>query len=328
MKCIPLQWVAATMVSVVAAAVTLAAPPDSTGHASERDGWQPEAPLLQDAIRADWVAFHVAWGRIEAVMPREGSVGHESGDRVGKETIGIVADPVGGTLEYFVSGAQGELRLWVGRNGDIDLFWTPADRASDPEVRFVQSVARDEPLILSVDAGAAPRDYSAPTLWHLWIAHPDVARRHLAPLLAVVMPRRHVEGRIAAIEAALLQDAARRNVPRHADWLACLQGLADDRAIRREAADAALRAEGAAVLWFMEHVQPELEVEQQFRLHRIRRELAGSRPDDTPASTARWLAGDPRIWSVLAERPDPHVQSLAQDALKQLTADEAPAQPR
>lgn len=328
MNRIPLQWLTATMASVVAAAVAFASPPDLSEQGPERDGWQPEATLLNGAIQADWIAFRVAWGRIEAVMPREGSVVHESGDREGKETIGIVADPVGGTLEYSFASDEGELRLWVGRNGEIDLLWTPADRANDPEVRFVQPAARDEPLILSVGAGNGQRDYPAPTLWHLWIAHPDVVRRHLAPLLAVVMPRRHVEGRIAAIEAALLQEAARRNVPRHADWQACLHALADDRASHREAADAAIRAEGAAVLWFMEHSMPELEVEQQFRLQRIRRSLARSPPDATPASTARWLAGDPRLWSALAERPDARTQSLAQAALEQLTADEVTARPR
>ena len=317
MKTLFFQGLAAAMLPIVAASAGFTKPP-SPRPLSECEA--SGVPLLRDALDAGWIEFRVVQGRLKPTLLRQGSISYASDERGGQETITIMADAAGGTLEYMRSTRDGEWRLWIGRDEEIDLVQIPAAGTGEPRVRFVQPSQQGEPLALSIQTGEAVQSYAGPTLWHLCLAHPDVVQRRLAPLLTQLIPWKPIEDRLTAVETALLQSANEGRIPRQSTWHSHIDALGDERPSARDAADVALRAEGPALLWFIECESLDLDVEQHHRLHRIRCKLAKHPADETPASTARWLAGDPRIWLSLAGRRESHIQTLAQDALRQLTA--------
>src|SRR4029079_14969066 len=66
---------------------------------------------------------------------------------------------------------------------------------------FEQTIGR--PLLATVVEGTSQRSLGGDSFWHLYLAEPDLVRRHLVPLLEILHPSWHLASMGSAIEEAL-----------------------------------------------------------------------------------------------------------------------------
>ena len=162
-----------------------------------------------------------------------------------------------------------------------------------------------------------------PTIWHLMLVEPEAAKAHLLPILEFFRP-----GWNLAVSQDRITDALFANiddeqaVPRQR-WAKLLAQLSAARYAQREAADRQLRAEGKAVLSYLESLEVDkLDFEQRHRIRGIRKALTKGDDNDAPESIAAWLGGDPRVWLALLNQTDLKRREIAAKQLSRLLGEQ------
>ena len=170
-----------------------------------------------------------------------------------------------------------------------------------------------------MELAQAPRHYTGASLWHLWLAEPEVCRQHLLPLLEALRPDWRLKERVAQIEEELLKAAAAGQLPDRQGWTALVAQLSDDRFSKREAADRELRALGPIVVPFLERLDlARLEPEQQLRVRRILTGMRRDMEEDPPQQVAAWLTADAGVWLAMLDRPQESTRRAAKTQLARL----------
>lgn len=221
------------------------------------------------------------------------------------------------SLHYELTAKDVELIVDISHRERVGI----SRRAQGGELSFLefeQVPGRD--LVLEVSVGGEIVRHRAPTLWHLWLAQPELCRKNLAPLLHILHPAWKPDAMAEQITRHLLStgdDAA----PQARQWNELVAQLADPRYAMREDADRRLREAGHAVLPFLLQLEPgRLDAEQRFRIRRIMGRLQSDTEEDTPERAASWLRGDPRIWLALAAGADVAQRESAAQQLRSLVA--------
>lgn len=251
----------------------------------------------------------------EPVAPREQAAPHE------------LADPAAAAFreddDAVRSDDSDDTRPQQLSRGEIDDSTAPddSDDVASPHhagatapgqelLRFAQQPG--EWLLLELGEGEDKRSWSAPTLWHLLLAAPDVARDELLPLLGWLRPDWQLAEAASEIEAAMLTVASSTRPSERHRWSALVTQLASPRFAERRAAFRQLRAVGQAVLPYLQSLPVEmLDAEQRAQVRRLVTQLGAYEGEDLPARATTWMVEDPWAWYFLLGRDDPAVTRLA-----------------
>lgn len=275
----------------------------------------PPTPKFSEACRAGWLSFRVVSGRIHLVGTRFGSINSTLAEQGRSERLVIQAKSSGPAVSYEVVHAPQRLLIELSSGNHLLLqWWQPGTPSGPIEYRQGEGL----PVTLRIGSGPQARLLEAPSLWHLWILHPAEGRQYLLPLMRIFGTDVELPLFLEELQAELL----RADSPKASDqrrWSELVEQLGDDRFARRQAADRELRQAGRLVMTYLEHLDPaRLDAEQQYRVQRILRALSESADQDTPASIASWLRGDPAVWLALMERDSASVRQVAQQRLSSL----------
>jgi hypothetical protein len=137
------------------------------------------------------------------------------------------------------------------------------------------------------------------------LSEPEAAKAHVLPILEFFRPGWNLANSVERITDTLYAEAEDHDAAPRERWMQLVAQLKDSRYANRQAADRQLRAEGKAVLTFLEGLaDDELDFEQRHRIRGIRRSLTRGDDNDAPESIAAWLSTDPRVWLALLNQPD------------------------
>lgn len=220
-----------------------------------------------------------------------------------------------GFIDYERTTAKEQIKITVeGANGKAVVSRTPRGKSSFVAMEYRN--APGEKATLTLGTGDRRQVFQAADLWRLAIIQKDECDEHLFPLLDLLRPDWKLTGMVARVEKTLIDRANENTATTDTRWEVLVKQLGDDRFSKREAADRAFRAGGAAALTYLRQLDfNQLDAEQQFRIRRILRAAAGRSDDDTPEEIATLLVNDPSIWLAILARPD---LATRQTAAKQL----------
>ncbi|HUY35508.1 MAG TPA: hypothetical protein VMV69_22385 [Pirellulales bacterium] len=180
-------------------------------------------------------------------------------------------------------------------------------------------------LSLSVGEGYERKEYRGATIWHLFLAEPELCRNELAPLLQIMKPGWNLVERAQNYEMFLFRSADIQRQPSRGAWLRLVADLGHEKFSRRQAADRRLRIGGSELLPFLLSLDLDrLDAEQRFRVGAIMRSSAvkeddaGKVDDDTPNQIIRPLRDDPIVWIELLARDDEQKRRIAGKQLSRL----------
>lgn len=272
-------------------------------------------PILTQAVRNGWLRFDLASGRIGLSGGAAGNISTSSSSN-------------GQTESFSLSGNNGEPVLRYSRSNSGEAFSVLADGGKllkikramqgQPEVEFTQT--HGEPLSFVVKSADNRQEYRGATLWHVFLAYPEVTSASLIPAIEPVSPEWNLTRLFASVEKCLLRRAFDGEDVRRNQWAENVRQLGSEEFARREAADRRLRASGAAGLAYLEQLDPkDLDAEQQFRVRRIVGYLAVKLGDSSAEQIAARLAGDTTIWLAFLDRPEVAVREAAAKQLGLIT---------
>jgi len=297
------------------------APPPPFGKRLQGNGGAPEivqarleAPKLREAA-GHWFQAAIVSGRVAVTGRRFGSTISKSTGGSQRENLTIRVAGGAPVINYRLSTSREELTIDVTGGNRVSILLAAKGDSSLVPVRFDQPAKG--PLSLSVGGEGDERVYRAASLWHLFIAEPEVCGRHLAPVLQLLDGNWDPAEMAADVESALVEGATASRQPDRRRWATLVEQLGDDRFARREEADRQLRREGRLVVAYLQRLDPgQLDAEQQYRIRRIVRDLSDRSAADTPEQVAACLAGDPVIWLALLRRDELSTRRLAAEQLE------------
>jgi hypothetical protein len=289
--------------SIIALALILCAE-STTAWAQDRS----YMTTLNQAIRAGWVQFNIVGGRmhLENVSIWQNTMGlngtrkdflsfrgqnQENGE---ESSLGV---------SYELLNTREHYTFDIDRDGHLKIHFESKKKSELPRLDFEQNPSGK--VTLTIDAEGKKESYSADNIWLLFLSHPEPAKKHLVPLLLPMQPTvKHAE--IAEqLEKELLQGTNSTYSADREKWKRWIAELGDESFSRRQAADRELRAASSALLPYLEQIDiGRLDMEQQFRLHRIVESLTSKINSDTPEQIASWMSCDPMVWLSFLSRPE------------------------
>ncbi|MCG8586524.1 MAG: hypothetical protein MI757_17580 [Pirellulales bacterium] len=272
--------------------------------------------LLGDG-RARWVQFQIVDGRIRAQSPYYGRFRSYSGnDKKQRLTIGANMSGVG-VIRYSWSGEKDDVVAEATESGEIKITQAPKDDSDATYRDFLQPTRG--PVVVPIGLADERQEVAAPSIWHLWLKHPEACDKHLAPLLAVLRDGWNWKPQVANLKIEMMRLAKASNLPDQARWAELVTELASSKFVERQRAERLLRGYGRAAVPYLQGLdRKKLDAEQQFRIKRIVLASYGA-SDDTPGRVATWLVGDVRAWVPLLASDDAGLRKLAAQQLKQLS---------
>ena len=279
-----------------------------------------EIPLLRQYTQSNppFFRFRIVEGRVIFACRNLVSFQNRHPFGIGKsEAINLGNENGRSTLRYERTTPNEQFTINVAGSSDkVSISRTPLGKSAFMAVEFQQSPAEKTTLTLGV--GDHRRVFQAADFWQLAIVQPKECREHLFPLLDLLRPDWKTAAMVARVEAYLLARTREDATADRARWAALVEQLGDDQFTKREAADRALRAGAASALNYLRQLDfQRLDAEQQFRVSRIIRKLAGKSEDDSADAVAASLLRNSAVWLALLDRPE---KATRQTAARQLAA--------
>lgn len=278
---------------------------------------------LNQVVRTGLLKFRVISGRISLDGSRTGPIQYANTF----EQLSVSQSDGGETaFSYHWTNNKKQLSIEVSNVSKIRLrYGGKGDDAQIP-VEFYQPLQAK--VALKVGPEEKQQIYSAPSLWHLFLAYPAETKQHLVPLLELLHPNWKLSESAAAVEEELLRKADRNEISDPKRWAALVEQLGDDSFAKRQAADRAIRSADPAVLSFLQQLDfSRLDAEQQFRVRRIIEALSERLGDDLPEQVAAWLATDASAWLILLSRSEAVTRRQAARQLVALLGGPIPVDP-
>jgi len=294
-------------------------PVAATGKPGDK---KPERNLI---ARTGWVRLEIVGGRI-AVL------GHRCGQsrivQVGEpheipyEQLSVQLHTETLLLHYEDIQPDRQIRLDLDDQQRLTLSRTATDSAA--ELKLTQPFRGPITLTIGRDA---PQVYTAATLWHLALAHPQLCNDMLFPLLETLRPHWGLPELSANILTELRRHAGHDVLAERAQWRDWVVQLDSDDFQERQDADRQLRASGQGVVaWLQRLDRKQLTPEQVGRIQDICRGLADL-STDTPQRVAAWLVDDRCAWLALLRSEDLEVRIDATNHLTVLFGKPLPFNP-
>jgi hypothetical protein len=272
------------------------------------------------------------WLRLEIVGGRIAVLGH----RCGQSRVVQVGEPAQlpyeqlsvqlhtESLVVHYEDLRHERQIYLDLDDQQRLTVTRTASSPTSDVKLVQPFRG--PLTLTVGRDA-PRTFTAPTLWHLALQHPELCEESVFPLLETLRPHWRLKEQAVAIQKELLTHAGEDVVTERAQWRQWVAKLdSDDFEERQEAAQQLRSAGQGVVAWLRRLDQRQLSSEQAARVQDICQGLAHL-STDTPPRVAAWLLDDRQAWLALLRHEDPTVRTAAATHLTLLFGQPIPFNP-
>lgn len=274
---------------------------------------EPVGTLLRSL---DAVNFEIVLGRVhaQAARYRHARPNSSKDERAtAHETVSFSLRAGIPTLHYDFHDDARRVTLDIASGNEVELAQLDlGDRQVTP-VHFHQP--RDGQLTLEIETASGPQCYTAPSLWHLMLSHPEVCREHLTPLLHAIRGDWQLEQQLQEIHGSLLQVALddlaldRQYVQR------LIARLRAPEYVDRQLAMRDLRRCGVGVLPLLEtFANDQLDSEQRVRLRHVREQLEMT-TGDSPDRVATWLSCDQTVWLTLLAAEDTKTSQLAREHL-------------
>jgi hypothetical protein len=260
----------------------------------------PISPSKINAGRLRCVQYGMVAGRVVISSAYQGTnmtFGPEQVDRR-QERLQIQINPEQINLRYELSGRDDRFSITLAERNQLSI----RRASSQPKYSLHFEQHPDALLSLVVDAPDTKCTITAESFWHLYLAEPEVVRRHLVPLLEVLHPSWQLASLGAAIEESLVQLAqgSRQFVVRR--WTSLVDDLASPQFATRQSAQRALFDAGPVVVPFLQKLdRSRLDAEQASRIRALVETLSVDY-EDTTDRVATWLGGDVRVWLSLLSR--------------------------
>jgi hypothetical protein len=254
----------------------------------------PRTVLLANAVRQFGVRFELTYGRVSLKVMRsiQTSIPLTSGPR--RERFAIRAVGGDSSMDYELTTAEQQVSIRFSGANQLEIRRTPVGDSKLVPVEFHQPAAG--PVSLKIGQ-QGPREFRAPSLWHLLLAEPAQCRQSLVPLLNLLQPKWELEKTRDEVRAVLLRMAGSGSLPDQTRWAQWVEQLGDNRFAKREAADRQLREAGRAAVAHLQQLDSSrLDAEQQYRVRRIIQAVTAGSGDDASEQIASWLFGDASVW--------------------------------
>jgi hypothetical protein len=231
-----------------------------------------------------------------------------------RELLQLVILKEQATVRYELAGEGRQLSIVLAQNGDFSIRRTQDEPRS--AVDFFQPTVGL--VSLTIDKDGVKRDLRGASFWHLYLADPELLRRHLIPDLELLRPAWQLGATGWAIEEALLQRAQYPSEVDTAHWKHLVDELASGQFSKREGAQRELARVGQVALPFLEGLdRAKLDPEQASRVAALVEALSVNY-EDTPDRIATWLVADEQAWMSILAREELVKRRLAQRQLSTL----------
>ncbi len=277
----------------------------------------PISPSKTNAGRLRWMQYSMVAGRVVVSSAYLGTNMTFGPGRIdGREErlqVQINAEQINLRYELTTPDEQFSIALVDGKQLSIRR------TCSHPSYSLHFEQQPDAPLSFSIDSADVKCSLSGDSFWHLYLAEPEIVRRHLAPLLEVLHPAWQLAAMGAAIEEALLQQAQNPRQIAAQRWTRLVDDLASPQFSRRQRAQRELYDTGPVVVPFLQKLdRSHLDAEQAARVRALVESLSVD-CEDTSDRVAIWLAGDVDVWLSSLSRPEPARRRGAKRQLDVLT---------
>jgi hypothetical protein len=287
---------------------------------------RPTMPMLNTAIRSQWLQFNLLGGRINLQGPQIGPIETGPNTPTQKDHVSLHTENGEPAVAYEWLNSKEQFTIDACGSSRLNLRRTIKDNQQETTVEFTQKPQGKTVLILGSDG--KQQVFTADSLWHLFILYPKQAREHLPPLLQALQPNWKLAETADAIEKELLHSADNTLAMERSNWTRWVAQLGDENFAKRQAADRALRAANPALLVYLQQLDfDRLDAEQQFRVRRIIETISMRINNDSAEQVASWLSGDPAIWQALLNRPDVAIRRIAAGQLAAILEGPIPVDP-
>jgi hypothetical protein len=270
--------------------------------------------------RAGWLRFDVVMGRLAISETRAAQNRHRlvTTDPDGTtETLAVAIRAGRMAVRYSYTGQREQMLIDLVSNQHIEIRRTRVVDDSDEELVFRQRA--DEPLTLLVQqADGTRQQVTAPSLWHLLLAHQQLGEDHLLPTLLLLNPDWQISRQSALLRQRLFQAARQGEYLSRAEVDTLVTELRSADFQTRRRAYRRLRSLGPAVISYLtSYTETELDREQRRRLDCLVEGLHQHDPD-TPSRVAKRLSHDPAAWLALLKDPSAQQRALARTQLARI----------
>jgi hypothetical protein len=276
----------------------------------------PLSPSRTNAARLRWLQYSMVGGRVVVSSAYYGTNMTLGPLQVGgrRERLQVQINRGAINLRYELTGPDEQMRIELVESQRLRIQRT---RTNPPyELDFEQEAGK--PLTLFLDSDDGKRQLEGESFWHLYLAEPELVRRHVVPLLEILRPGWQLATTGAAIEDALVQ---RPHDPRRgalAAWSQLVDRLASPKFAERASAQRELAAAGPIVVPYLQGLdRRRLDAEQAARIRAVIESLSADNEDSADRG-ATWLSGDEQVWLALAGREEPVKRRTAARQLKLL----------
>jgi len=268
----------------------------------------------------NWVRFDVMMGRLIAVTNRAKQDRQRSRHEADgtAESLSVCIDRGLTSLQYCRESDAERLSIRVVRRDHVEIRREQAPgKTGSHNVAYIQKPGESvRVLISSGDEGE--QVLQGPSIWHLMLADPRVARSGILDVLEQLKPDWHPRQQAECIRNGLLLTAPWRLATSADEVDQLVRQLGHENFQTRQRADRELRSRGRHVLGLLEALEPDsLDMEQRLRVREICRTLAGDH-GDTPNRVTAWLLNDRRLWFELLDDDQLECRQLAHAHLLRL----------
>ncbi len=274
------------------------------GRACCACGQDPDLPPIElgsaTAVRLRWIQFSMVSGRVVATSAHVGTnmtTTSTNAETRRRESLAIDISSALPNVQLELTTASEQFKLAL----------TDANRLSIYRVRSAEGYTLEfeqnprQPLRLTVALAGAERTWRAESFWHLWIAEPQVAGRHLIPVLELLHPSWQLASMGAEIEDTLVRSARHQQLDRQR-WARLVDSLASPKFAERQEAERELYKAGQVVVPYLQNLdRSRLDAEQSHRIREIVNSLSVGYKDSVDR-IATWLSGDEQVWLALLSR--------------------------
>lgn len=272
--------------------------------AQEHDPVPVLAPSKINADRLRWMQYKMVAGRVAASSSYPGTnmtFGPAEVEGRRRERLEIRITPAQIHLRYELTSASERLAISL---ADGQVFSIRRD-SSEPKYSLLFEQSPGQSLRLSLAQADSEAVLLGDSFWHLYLAEPELVRRHLIPLLEILHPSWQLASMGSAIEEALVERAQNHRPNASQLWGKWVDELASPSFSDRASAERALTSAGQAVLPFLQHLdRSRLDAEQASRVRALVDSLSVDY-EDSADRIATWLAGDEAVWLSLLTRGEP-----------------------
>jgi len=278
-----------------------------------RPGAGHEQPPSSLVVSKNWVRFDLVLGRLTATQIRGGqrNCAQNTGANVTRrELLAVTGNGDSPSIRYELTDGSQSLIVEILKRDEVFILREPEPGAEVTRLEFAQPKKGDIKLVLG-DPQRPTVKISAVSVWHLLLAEPELCRRELLPIFALLRSHWKLMESANQVEEALFRAAVDEGGPPLEHVRELVKALDSPRFAERQQADQQLRGLGVVVLnQFKQLDRLTLSREQRQRIARIESHLAVPKPD-TPERIVAWLLNDQSLWLSMLAREDATKRQIA-----------------